>query len=155
MNDLFKSRDVLKVGNKEYVIFRLDALEKAGLTKLGKLPYSIRVVLEDKYTTMLAKERGTVFEVCVTSNVQSGVIPKGQKHPLPKMMEAGLNVTVNTDDPSVSRISLSHEYRVICSDLGTPVDTLKQRIVAAAQASFLPEKDKNDLVKSVKKELKL
>ena len=46
MNDLFKSRDVLKVGNKEYVIFRLDALEKAGLTKLGKLPYSIRIVLE-------------------------------------------------------------------------------------------------------------
>ncbi len=46
MNDLFKSRDVLKVGNREYVIFRLDALEKAGLTKLNKLPYSIRVVLE-------------------------------------------------------------------------------------------------------------
>lgn len=46
MKDLFKSRDVLKVGKKEYVIFRLDALEKAGLTKLSKLPYSIRIVLE-------------------------------------------------------------------------------------------------------------
>jgi len=46
MQDLFKSRDVLKVGKKEYVIFRLDVLEKAGLTKLSKLPYSIRVVLE-------------------------------------------------------------------------------------------------------------
>jgi aconitate hydratase len=46
MQDLFKSRDVLKVGKKEYVIFRLDALEKAGLTKLSKLPYSIRIVLE-------------------------------------------------------------------------------------------------------------
>ncbi|MBE0683147.1 MAG: aconitate hydratase AcnA [Anaerolineales bacterium] len=46
MQDLFKSRDVLKVGKKEYVIFRLDALEKAGLTKLNKLPYSIRIVLE-------------------------------------------------------------------------------------------------------------
>jgi aconitate hydratase len=46
MQDLFKSRDVLKVGNKEYVIFRLDALEKAGLVKLSKLPYSIRIVLE-------------------------------------------------------------------------------------------------------------
>ncbi len=46
MNDLFKSRDVLKVGKKEYVIFRLDALEKAGLAKLSRLPYSIRVVLE-------------------------------------------------------------------------------------------------------------
>jgi aconitate hydratase len=46
MQDLFKSRDVLKVGSKQYVIFRLDALEKAGLTKLSKLPFSIRIVLE-------------------------------------------------------------------------------------------------------------
>jgi aconitate hydratase len=46
MQDLFKSRDVLKVGKKEYTFFRLDALEKAGLTKLSKLPYSIRIVLE-------------------------------------------------------------------------------------------------------------
>ena len=46
MNDLFKSRDVLSVGKKKYVYFRLDALEKAGLTKLSKLPYSIRIVLE-------------------------------------------------------------------------------------------------------------
>jgi len=46
MNDFFKSRDVLKTKNKEYVIFRLDALEKAGLVKLAKLPYSIRILLE-------------------------------------------------------------------------------------------------------------
>jgi aconitate hydratase len=46
MQDLFKSRDVLKVGKNQYVIFRLDALEKAGLTKLSKLPFSIRIVLE-------------------------------------------------------------------------------------------------------------
>src|SRR3972149_10689091 len=46
MQDPFKPRDVLKVGKKEYVIFRLDALEKDGLTKLSKLPFSIRVVLE-------------------------------------------------------------------------------------------------------------
>jgi aconitate hydratase len=46
MQDLFKSRDILKVGKKQYVIFRLDALEKAGLVKLNKLPFSIRVVLE-------------------------------------------------------------------------------------------------------------
>ncbi len=46
MKDLFKSRDVLKVGKKEYIFFRLDALEKAGLVKLNKLPYSIRIVLE-------------------------------------------------------------------------------------------------------------
>ncbi|MCZ2121945.1 MAG: aconitate hydratase AcnA [Anaerolineales bacterium] len=48
MNDLFKSRDVLTVGNRQYVYYRLEALEKAGLTKtkLSQIPYSIRILLE-------------------------------------------------------------------------------------------------------------
>lgn len=45
-NDFFNARDVLRVGDQEYVIYRLDALEKAGLTTLQKLPFSIRIVLE-------------------------------------------------------------------------------------------------------------
>ena len=45
-HDLFKSRDILEVGNKQYVIYRLNALERAGLTRLAKLPYSIRILLE-------------------------------------------------------------------------------------------------------------
>lgn len=46
MKDLFNARHVLKVGGKDYTLYRLDALEKAGLTKLNKLPYSIRILLE-------------------------------------------------------------------------------------------------------------
>ena len=46
MKDFFNARDVLKVGDQEYVIYRLDALEKAGLTSLNRLPFSIRIVLE-------------------------------------------------------------------------------------------------------------
>ena len=46
MNDFFNARDVIKVGDKEYVLYRLDVLEKAGLTSLRQLPFSIRIVLE-------------------------------------------------------------------------------------------------------------
>ena len=46
MNDFFNARDVLKVGDKDYVVYRLDSLEKAGLTNLKLLPFSIRVLLE-------------------------------------------------------------------------------------------------------------
>ncbi|HMS01131.1 MAG TPA: aconitate hydratase AcnA [Anaerolineales bacterium] len=46
MNDFFKARDILKVGKKEYTFYRLDALEKAGLTQLKRLPFSIRIMLE-------------------------------------------------------------------------------------------------------------
>jgi adenosine deaminase len=128
-----------------------EAIDALGAERIG---HGVRV-LEDGYTTALAKDRGTAFEVCVTSNQQSGVIPPKEKHPLPRMLTAGLNVTINTDDPSVSRITLSHEYRVICTELGVSPDVLKQRILAAAQASFLPEKEKEELIKSIKKELKL
>jgi aconitate hydratase len=44
MKDLFNARDVLKVGDKDYVFYRLDVLEKAGLTQLKRLPFSIRFV---------------------------------------------------------------------------------------------------------------
>ncbi|HEY5901836.1 MAG TPA: aconitate hydratase AcnA, partial [Anaerolineales bacterium] len=46
MQDFFHSMDHLKAGGTEYVIFRLDALEKAGLTDLKRLPFSIRIMLE-------------------------------------------------------------------------------------------------------------
>ena len=46
MKDFFNARDRLKVGDRDYVIFRLEALEKAGLTQLNRLPFSIRIVLE-------------------------------------------------------------------------------------------------------------
>ncbi len=46
MKDLFNARSSLRVGKKDYVIYRLDALERAGLTDLKRLPFSIRILLE-------------------------------------------------------------------------------------------------------------
>jgi adenosine deaminase len=128
-----------------------EAIEQLGAERIG---HGVRV-LEDNDATALARERGTTFEVCVTSNHQSGVIPELEMHPLSKMMDAGLNVTINTDDPSVSRITLSNEYHVVCVDLGISVENLKQRILAASQAAFLPEAERSKLVETFKKELKL
>ncbi len=46
MKDFFNARDTLKVGGKEFTYYRLDVLEKAGLTTLSRLPFSIRIMLE-------------------------------------------------------------------------------------------------------------
>ncbi len=93
--------------------------------------------------------------MCVTSNYQSGVVPALDKHPLAEMVKHGLNVTINTDDPSISRITLSHEYHVVCDDLGLSVDALKSRILAAARAAFLSEEERGRLVDELTEELKL
>jgi adenosine deaminase len=127
-----------------------EAIEELGAERIG---HGVRV-LENGYVTSLARERGTAFEVCVTSNYQSGVVPGLESHPLAKMLDEGLNVTINTDDPSVSRITLSHEYHVACDDLGFSMAKLKQRILAAGQAAFLPEDERGKLVETLTKELK-
>jgi adenosine deaminase len=128
-----------------------EAIEELGADRIG---HGVRV-LEDQNIMSLAKERGTAFEVCLTSNYQSGVTASLDTHPLMGMLEAGLNVTINTDDPSISRITLSHEYYTACEDLQMPQSILRQRIVAAAQAGFLAENEKEKLVSQLNKDLKL
>ena len=128
-----------------------EAIEEMGAERIG---HGVRV-LEDSVIASMARERGTAFEVCVTSNYQSGVVHSLEEHPLLNMVEAGLNVTINTDDPSISRITLSHEYYTACEDLHMPQSTLKQRIIAAAQAGFLAEDEKEQLVKRLKKDLRM
>jgi adenosine deaminase len=128
-----------------------DAIINLGAERIG---HGVRV-MEDEDVVALAKERGTVFEVCVTSNYQSGVVRSLPSHPLPRMAAAGLNVTINTDDPSVSRITLSHEYQHVCEKLDMPMDELKQSVLRAARASFLGDDEKTELVESLKQEMKL
>ncbi len=128
-----------------------EAIEEINADRIG---HGVRV-LEDDSIVALARERKTAFEVCITSNYQSGVFESLETHPLLKMYEAGLNVTINTDDPSISRITLSHEYYTACEDLKMSQNTLKERIIAAGQAAFIGETEKGKLVKQLEKELKL
>lgn len=120
--------------------------------KADRIGHGVRA-MEDKMVVGLAREMQTPFEVCITSNYQSGVVPSLAAHPLKRMLEAGLNVTINTDDPSVSNITLSHEYRLACEELELPARVLRERVLAAAQASFLPPVERQSLVRSLSAEL--
>lgn len=124
------------------------AISQLGAERIG---HGVRV-MEDSSVVSLAKERGTAFEVCPTSNYQSGVaVPRGE-HPIKSMLAAGLNVTINTDDPSVSQITLSDEYQLVCEQLGFTQPVLRGRVLAAAQASFLPQTEREKLFASIEQE---
>ena len=127
----------------------VEAITEFGSSRIG---HGVRV-LEDETAIALARERKTVFEVCITSNHQSGVVQHLLQHPFPMMLNAGLNATLNTDDPSISKITLSEEYQVACEKLGLPVAMLPERILAAAQAAYLPPEEKAALVERLRNEL--
>lgn len=125
----------------------------AAITQLGaeRIGHGVRV-LEDPSVVALARRHRTAFEVCVTSNYQSGVVSALKEHPLPKMLSAGLNVTINTDDPSISQITLGGEYSVVCEELGLPLATLKGQVLSAAEAVFLPPDERRNLVAKLEEE---
>ncbi|MBT6059621.1 MAG: adenosine deaminase [Anaerolineae bacterium] len=126
-----------------------EAIEVFGADRIG---HGVRI-MEDENVVALAKERGTVFEVCVTSNHQSGVTPTLKEHPLSQMIEAGLKTTINTDDPSISRISLSSEFQMANEKLGFSMKMLKEQTLNALNAAFVSEEEREGLVKEFKKGL--
>jgi adenosine deaminase len=110
-----------------------------------RIGHGVRI-LEDPAVVAIARGRGIPFEVCITSNYQTGVVPALSAHPLAEMLKSGLNVTINTDDPSISQITLSDEYRRACQDLGLTLDDLRACVLSAAEAAFLPEGERQQLV---------
>lgn len=118
------------------------AIEDFGALRIG---HGVSV-LSDPYTTDLARERGTTFEVCPTSNYQSGVVRSVDEHPLPLMLRAGLRAAIGSDDPSISGITLTSEYRLAVETLGITMDELNSTVRTAASAAFLPEPEKAALV---------
>lgn len=123
-----------------------EAVEDLHADRIG---HGVRV-MDDPDVVAMVRERNIPFEVCITSNYQSGVVPALEEHPFMNMLKAGLNVTLNTDDPEISGIILSDEYYMVCSVLKLSREALKDRIVAAAGAAFLPAAERRELVNSLR-----
>jgi len=113
-----------------------------------RIGHGVRI-LEDSQAVNIARERNIPLEVCITSNLQSGAIPKPSQHPLPQLLAEGLNATINTDDPSISRITLGSEFTYAYEHLQLSKEVLQDRVLAAARAAFLPEEEKKDLLDSL------
>lgn len=127
----------------------IEAIEKLGAERIG---HGVRV-MENPNAVALAREKQVTFEVCPTSNYQSGVVPSLNEHPLPQMIKEGLDATINTDDPSISQIELSDEYELACEGLGFTLPDLRESILDAARASFLDKVERKALVDSLTKDI--
>ena len=125
--------------------------EAINLFNAERIGHGVRV-MDDPAVVDLARERDTTFEVCITSNFQSGVVTSVSEHPILPMLGENLNATIHTDDPSISQITLSDEYRLVCEQLGVSLGSLREQVLAAARAAFLPEGERDSLVASIEGE---
>jgi len=122
-----------------------DALRELGAERIG---HGISAVHDPVLLTHLAEQR-IGMEVCPTSNVRTRAVPSLEAHPLRAMVEAGLLVTINSDDPPMFGTSLNDEYAVAARLLDCDADTLAALARNAVTASFLSEPDKARLTAEI------
>ena len=88
----------------------------------------------------LLRREDVTLEVCVTSNVQNCAVPDIASHPVRRFFDEGIKVTYNTDDMTVSGITLQSEAQLLSDKFGFTADELAQMQQNAAMASFAPER---------------
>ncbi len=94
------------------------------------------------------------LEVCLTSNVQTGVAPTYSEHPFRRYFDAGLVVTLNTDNRLMSGTSLTREYWLAHEHLGMSWEELAEVALLGFQAAFLPYAAKVNLLEEVEEEIR-
>ncbi len=82
------------------------------------------------------RDRGTVFEICLTSNLQTCTVPSAQSHPFRKFLDEKLRLTLNTDDPAISNITLTHEFELAAREFHLKPDEVRCLSLNAAEAIF-------------------
>ena len=98
--------------------------------------------IEDKEVVELLKERGITLEVNPWSNYLTNSVRTIEEHPLKKLFDLGVRVTINSDDPEVLETNLNNEYRIAHEVLGMSMDDITLCNRYAYDASFIPEQEK-------------
>jgi adenosine deaminase len=106
---------------------------------------------EDPRLITLLKEKQIPLEMCIVSNIKTGVCPSVETHPIHEYYRNGLLVTVNSDDPTMFDTSLNYEYELL-AETGFTVHDLYQMSMNGVTASFMCEKDKEVLKSQFEKE---
>ena len=102
-------------------------------------------VIEDMKAVELVKERGVTLEMNPWSNYLTNSVRRIEDHPLKKLFDLGVKVTINSDDPEVLDTNLNNEYRIAHEILGMSMEEISTCNQYAVEASFIPEREKKQV----------
>lgn len=129
-------------GPPEYVLEALDVLG------VERIDHGVRSLEDDALVTRLRQEQ-VPLTVCPLSNVALRVVDRVADHPLPRMLDAGLLVSVNSDDPAYFGGYVAENYVALADDLIFDTEVLAHLAANSIKSSFLEDRRKNDLLEEV------
>ena len=120
------------------------------------IPYTKRIghgikIYDDEELIILVKDNNILLEVCPNSNIDTKNSLDYSHHPIKKLFDLGIKVSVNTDNRMVSNITLTEEYNNIIHYLGFTLNDIYQMNLNAIDYAFLPDLEKKELKELLKK----
>ena len=119
-----------------------DALD---LVKPSRIGHGVRAIEDADLVKRLA-DLGTVLEVCPGSNIALKVFPDYASHPLRRFTDAGVRVTLNSDDPPFFHTSLAQEYETASKVLGFSDAEIDAMTRTAIEAAFIDDATRQALL---------
>ena len=115
--------------------------ETIELTRPDRIGHGIHII-EDRSAVELVKERGITLEVNPWSNYLTNSVRRIEEHPLRRLFDLGVRVTINSDDPEVLETNVNNEYRIAHEILGMSLEDIAACNRHAYEASFIPDEAK-------------
>jgi aminodeoxyfutalosine deaminase len=127
-----------ETGGPESVVH---AVQLLGAERIG---HGIAAARDPAVLELLHDRRVTV-EICPTSNIATGLVSSIESHPLPRFLEAGVRVTINSDDPSLFGSTVEEEFILCARTFGLSEGKIVELLKNSICASFTDETTKRQL----------
>lgn len=120
----------------------IDAIQSLPIQRIG---HGIQAI-HCRETLAMLQERNIALEVCPSSNIFFGLFPDMQSHPLPQLLNAGLKISLNSDDPPFVKTSIGQEYERVQQAYQYPDDTMQAITAMAIECAFVDNSTRQKLL---------
>lgn len=110
-----------------------------------RIGHGIRAI-EDSSTIKTINQKNIILEICPTSNIQTNVVSTYKEHPIKILKENNILISINTDNRTVSNITLCEEYKKLKNTFNFSIDDFIEMNINAIKYSFMSEIEKKELI---------
>lgn len=128
--------------------FSSNVIDSINLLKAERIGHAVAIE-NDKGAYKLVKEKNVVLEMCPKSNIQTKAVKSYETHPIKKFLDDGLNVSLNTDNRTVSNVSLTEECDRLNKTHSLSKEDYMKMYLNSVKGAFCDEDTKKWLVEQI------